>query len=169
MSPGRIQFFLRISSEQSSDSAAGRMKCSTRIFISAPRSPAMTAHVPNWPTSPEVPMPCLLYTSCRLRSIPIFTFVNKMDRAGRDPFELMEEIEQVLGIRSCPVNWPIGIHGDFKGVYHRDTRQIELYRGGDHGQTQVEVRTVSFDDPACAEIKMCIRDRQKCSRGFNPA
>ncbi|MDD7411912.1 MAG: peptide chain release factor 3 [bacterium] len=93
-----------------------------------------------------------LFKVCRLRSIPIFTFINKMDRAGRDPFELMEEIEQVLGIRSCPVNWPIGIHGDFKGVYHRDTRLIELYKGGDHGQTQVEVQTVSFDDPACAEI-----------------
>ena len=70
----------------------------------------------------------------------------------RDPFELMEEIEQVLGIRSCPVNWPIGIHGDFKGVYHRDTRMIELYRGGDHGQTQVEVREVSLDDPECASV-----------------
>ena len=93
-----------------------------------------------------------LFKVCRLRSIPIFTFVNKMDRAGRDPFELMEEIEQVLGIRSCPVNWPIGIHGDFKGVYHRDTRMIELYRGGDHGQTQVEVQTVSFDDPECPNV-----------------
>ena len=68
-----------------------------------------------------------LFKVCRLRSIPIFTFVNKLDRAGRDPFELMEELEHVLGIRSCPVNWPIGIHGDFKGVYHRDTRLVELY------------------------------------------
>ena len=50
----------------------------------------------------------------------------------------MEELENVLGIRSCPVNWPIGIHGDFQGVYHRDTRVVELYRGGDHGQRQVE-------------------------------
>ena len=88
-----------------------------------------------------------LFKVCRMRSIPIFTFVNKLDRAGRDPFELMEDIESVLGIRSCPVNWPIGIHGDFKGVYHRDTRCVELYKGGDHGQTQVEVETVSIDDP----------------------
>ena len=90
-----------------------------------------------------------LFKVCRLRSIPIFTFINKMDRTGRDPFELMEDIEQVLGIRSCPVNWPIGIHGDFKGLYHRDTRLIELYSGGDHGQGQVNVETVSIDDPGC--------------------
>ena len=86
-----------------------------------------------------------------MRSIPIFTFVNKLDRAGRDPFELMEELENVLGIRSCPVNWPIGIHGDFQGVYHRDTRVVELYRGGDHGQKQVEVETIALDDPHLPE------------------
>ncbi len=89
-----------------------------------------------------------LFKVCALRSIPIFTFVNKLDRAGKDPFELMEEMEQVLGIRSCPVNWPIGIHGDFKGVFHRDTREVELYGGGDHGQRQVEVRRIALDDPA---------------------
>ena len=89
-----------------------------------------------------------LFKVCRMRSIPIFTFVNKLDRAGKDPFELMEELEQVLGIRSCPVNWPIGLHGDdFKGVYHRDTRKIEMYRGGNHGQTQVEVEEISIDAP----------------------
>ena len=93
-----------------------------------------------------------LFKVCRMRSIPIFTFVNKLDRAGRDPFDLMQELEDVLGIRSCPVNWPIGIHGDFKGVYHRDTRCVELYRGGDHGQTQVEVETVSIDDPNIREV-----------------
>ena len=90
-----------------------------------------------------------LFRVCRMRSIPIFTFVNKLDRAGKDPFALMEELENVLGIRSCPVNWPIGLHGDdFRGVYHRDTREVEMYRGGNHGQTQVEVETISIDDPA---------------------
>ena len=90
-----------------------------------------------------------LFRVCRMRSIPIFTFVNKLDRAGKDPFALMEELENVLGIRSCPVNWPIGLHGDdFKGVYHRDNREVEMYRGGNHGQTQVEVETISIDDPA---------------------
>ena len=63
-----------------------------------------------------------LFKVCRMRNIPIFTFVNKMDRAAKDPFALMEELEQVLGIRSCPINWPIGVDGDFQGVYHRDTK-----------------------------------------------
>ena len=94
-----------------------------------------------------------LFKVCRMRSIPIFTFVNKLDRAGKDPFELMEELEQVLGIRSCPVNWPIGQHGDdFKGVYHRDTREVEMYTGGNHGQTQVDVRTISIDDPELPSV-----------------
>ena len=92
-----------------------------------------------------------LFKVCRMRSIPIFTFINKLDRAGRDPFDLMEELESVLGIRSCPVNWPIGIHGDFKGVFHRDTRMVELYAGGDHGQTQVEVRDRVHRRPGTAK------------------
>ena len=54
-----------------------------------------------------------------MRGIPIFTFINKMDRQGRDPFELLEDIENVLGIRSCPVNWPIGSGKEFKGVFNR--------------------------------------------------
>ncbi len=92
-----------------------------------------------------------LFKVCRMRSIPIFTFVNKLDRAGRDPFELMDELESVLGIRACPVNWPIGTNGDFKGVYHCDTKCVELYHGGNHGQSQVEVQTIAFDDPELPE------------------
>ena len=87
-----------------------------------------------------------LFKVCRMRKIPIFTFVNKMDRAAKDPFSLMEEIEQVLGIRSVPINWPIGVDGDFQGVYHRDTRMVELYNGGDHGQSIVEKTDISIDD-----------------------
>ena len=92
-----------------------------------------------------------LFKVCRLRGIPIFTFVNKMDRAAKDPFALMEELEQVLGIRACPVNWPIGVDGDFKGVYHRDTRQVELYAAGDHGKTRVDKREIDVDDPGLDE------------------
>ncbi len=89
-----------------------------------------------------------LFKVCRMRNIPIFTFVNKMDRAAKDPFALMEELEQVLGIRSCPINWPIGVDGDFQGVYHRDTKMVELYTGGDHGKTMVEKTDLAMDDPA---------------------
>jgi len=88
-----------------------------------------------------------LFKVCRMRNIPIFTFVNKMDRAAKDPFSLMEELEQVLGIRSCPINWPIGVDGDFQGVYHRDTKMVELYTGGDHGKTMVEKTDLAMDDP----------------------
>ncbi|SET16128.1 bacterial peptide chain release factor 3 (bRF-3) [Natronincola peptidivorans] len=79
-----------------------------------------------------------LFQVCKMRGIPIFTFINKLDRAGKDPFELMEEIENVLGIRSYPMNWPIGTDGDFKGVYNRSKSQIEVFSEGKHGQTIVE-------------------------------
>lgn len=87
-----------------------------------------------------------LFHVCKMRGIPIFTFVNKMDRASKDPFELMEEIERVLGIRSYPMNWPIGTDGDFKGVYNRTLAQIELFDGGNHGQSSVSSTKGSVDD-----------------------
>ena len=93
-----------------------------------------------------------LFHVCRMRSIPIFTFVNKMDRAARDPFELMEEIEKVLGIRACPVTWPIGTMGDFKGVYHRQTGDVEVFEGGRHGTTQVKARFVPFESDGIEEV-----------------
>ncbi|MDD2647306.1 MAG: peptide chain release factor 3 [Eubacteriales bacterium] len=93
-----------------------------------------------------------LFKVCRLRNIPIFTFVNKMDRAAKDPFSLMQELEDVLGIRAYPVDWPIGTDGDFQGVYHRDDRTVELYAGGDHGKTQVQKREISIDDPLIESV-----------------
>ncbi len=82
-----------------------------------------------------------LFQVCRLRGIPIFTFINKMDRAGKDPFELLEDIEQVLGIDSYPMNWPVGTDGKFKGVYNRVNNQMEIFEGGHHGQSQVSAIT----------------------------
>lgn len=93
-----------------------------------------------------------LFQVCRLRGIPIFTFVNKMDRASKDPFELMEEIENVLGIRSYPMNWPIGTDGDFKGVYNRKLARIELFDGGNHGQTSVNTISGSVNDKAFCDL-----------------
>ncbi len=93
-----------------------------------------------------------LFKVCRMRNIPIFTFVNKMDRAAKDPFALMEELEQVLGIRSCPINWPIGVDGDFQGVYHRDTETITLYSGGDHGAKRVDELEIALNDPALENV-----------------
>src|SRR2546429_6619676 len=57
-----------------------------------------------------------LFQVCRLRGIPIFTFVNKLDRLGREPFDNLHEVEEVLGIRTCPITWPLGQGQDFKGV-----------------------------------------------------
>jgi len=93
-----------------------------------------------------------LFHVCRMRGIPIFTFVNKMDRASKDPFLLMEEIENVLGIRSYPMNWPIGTDGDFKGVYNRKLKQVELFEGGRHGSTIVNSIRGSVDDPVFADL-----------------
>lgn len=76
-----------------------------------------------------------LFKVCRMRGIPIFTFVNKLDRHGKDPFELLEELENVLGIRSYPMNWPIGMGSYFSGVYDRHKSRVELYQiNSDHDE-----------------------------------
>ncbi|HEY9899335.1 MAG TPA: peptide chain release factor 3 [Pantanalinema sp.] len=93
-----------------------------------------------------------LFQVCRLREIPIFTFINKLDRFGRDPLDLMDELEKVLGIRSCPMNWPIGMGSDFKGVFVRATRKIHLFKATDHGQRQGTSDVIALDDPALPEI-----------------
>ncbi len=95
------------------------------------------------------PQTIKLFHVCRMRGIPIFTFVNKMDRAARDPFDLMSEIESVLGIHCTPVNWPIGTEGDFKGVYHRDRDRVELFLDDEkHGSNIVQSVEGDPRDPA---------------------
>src|SRR5881296_947059 len=75
-----------------------------------------------------------LFQVCRMREIPIFTFVNKLDRYGRAPLELMDELEQVLGIRAYPMNWPIGMGPEFRGVYDRQRQGVHLFTSeGRHG------------------------------------
>jgi peptide chain release factor 3 len=98
------------------------------------------------------PQTIKLFHVCKMRGIPIFTFVNKLDREGKDPFELMEEIERVLGMRTCPMNWPVGMGSNFKGVYDREKGHVELFDGGDHGQTKVKTQTSGPNDPALAGI-----------------
>lgn len=87
-----------------------------------------------------------LFHVCSLRGIPVFTFINKMDRESKDPFELMDDIENVLGIKSYPINWPIGSGSGFKGVYERNKKFIQVFNGGNHGQTEVESAEGSLDD-----------------------
>lgn len=69
-----------------------------------------------------------LFKVCRMRGIPIFTFINKLDRQGREPLELIEEIEEVLEIQAYPMNWPIGMGKEFLGIYDRFNRRIEQFR-----------------------------------------
>jgi len=79
---------------------------------------------------------------CKLRKIPIFTFVNKMDRHGRDPLEIMGEIEEVLGMDVVPVNWPVGSGSDFRGIYDRLERRLVLFSGGEHGTHRVDEQVI---------------------------
>lgn len=91
-----------------------------------------------------------LFRVCSQRGIPIFTFINKMDRYGKEPLELMEELETVLGIRSCPLNWPIGMGDEFCGIYDRQHNRIERYRqDGQRDFIQLDERGV--EAPAVCE------------------
>ena len=88
-----------------------------------------------------------LFEVCSLRGIPIFTFVNKMDRDARDPFELMQEIEDVLDIRTYPMNWPLGSGKEFSGVYERENDRVLLFSGGKHGSKEAETEIVDLKEP----------------------
>lgn len=88
-----------------------------------------------------------LFKVCVMRHIPIFTFVNKMDRESRNPFDLMEQIESELGIQTYPVNWPIGSGKEFKGVYDRDKKHIISFEASG-GQHQAAATEVDLSDPS---------------------
>ncbi len=77
-----------------------------------------------------------LFEVCRMRGIPIFTFINKMDRNGRDPLDLIDELENVLGIRSWPATWPIGMGPDFKGVFDRQTKEVLVFHKSDEANAK---------------------------------
>lgn len=91
-----------------------------------------------------------LFKVCTMRNIPIFTFINKMDREAQDPYELMEEIEQELGIETCAMNWPIGCGKEFKGVYERNDKSVIRFIPVDGGKKEVETKVMAYDDPSLA-------------------
>ena len=94
-----------------------------------------------------------LFKVCRERGIPIFTFVNKIDHFGRNPFDIMDEIETVLGIRAYPMNWPLGVNGSYEGIYDRTASSIELFeKDTNHGQRKLASTKGSADDPAFKEL-----------------
>ena len=92
-----------------------------------------------------------LFEVCRLRRIPLFTFINKMDRPGREPLELVDEIEQELGLLCWPVNWPIGSGDQFRGVLDRRRRQAILFQRGERGRQAQELK-MDVEDPRLGEL-----------------
>ncbi len=89
-----------------------------------------------------------LYDVCRYRNIPIFTFINKLDREGKDPLTLIDEIEKTLGMNCHPVTWPIGIGQRFKGIYNRLKKQVMLYDQRREGDEIITFNVSDITDPS---------------------
>ena len=92
-----------------------------------------------------------LFKVCALRHIPIFTFINKMDREAKDPFDLLDELERELGIETYAMNWPIGSGKDFQGVYDREKSQL-LFFSGISGKNKAAKHEIDLYDPAVAQL-----------------
>jgi peptide chain release factor 3 len=87
-----------------------------------------------------------LFAICRQRRIPLFTFVNKMDRPARDPLDLLDELETVLGIGAYPINWPLGNGETFRGVYDRETHELHVFERTEHGAKRAPVSVAGVHD-----------------------
>jgi len=87
-----------------------------------------------------------LFAICRARGIPLFTFMNKMDRPSRDPLELLDELESILGIGAYAINWPLGSGPTFRGVYDRASKQVHLFERTEHGAKRAPVEVSGLDD-----------------------
>lgn len=98
------------------------------------------------------PQTVKLFHICRQRNIPIITFINKMDLPAKDPFELLDEVEKVLGISTTPMIWPIGSGKDFRGVYHIQSGKVYLYEKISGGMYKAPVQTSGLEDPKLLEI-----------------
>jgi peptide chain release factor 3 len=93
-----------------------------------------------------------LFEVCKLRELPIFTFVNKLDRPGREPLELLDEIEQELGLQTYAVNWPIGTGDRFKGVFDRHQQKVHLFERTAHGSREAMDTVMDLHDPRLKEV-----------------
>lgn len=87
-----------------------------------------------------------LFHVCAMRNIPIFTFINKLDRDSRSPYELMEQLENEFGIGTYPINWPIGSGRDFKGVYDRKSGKVLAFTENHKGSARIRATELTFDD-----------------------
>jgi peptide chain release factor 3 len=88
-----------------------------------------------------------LFEVCRRRGVPIFTFINKLDRPAREPLDLLDELEKVLGIESYAVNWPLGAGDTFKGVFDRLSGEVHLFERTVHGAYRAPVEIGDFSSP----------------------
>ncbi|MBB5353331.1 peptide chain release factor 3 [Haloferula luteola] len=91
-----------------------------------------------------------LFEVCRRRGVPIFTFMNKLDRPSKPPLELLDDLENVLGIHAFPLNWPLGDGPRFKGVYDREKKQVHLFERTPGGAFRAPVAVSDISDPAVA-------------------
>ena len=87
-----------------------------------------------------------------MRHIPIFTFINKMDRDANDTFELLDEIEKELGIATCPINWPIGSGKKFRGVYDRDKKKVLTFSDTMKGTKEGIEEEIDINDPHLLDV-----------------
>ncbi len=97
---------------------------------------------------------------CRMRKTPVIVFINKLDRPGKDAFELMDEIEQKLGLKVTPLSWPVGMGGDFRGVYDMIRKNLNLFDPG----SQIVEKGISFDDLSDPELENYIGSQAELLR-----
>jgi len=93
------------------------------------------------------PQTLKLFEVCRSRGLPVLTFINKLDLPARDPFELLDQIERVLGISAAPMNWPLGDGPDFRGVFDLEANAVLLYERQARGHRNAPVVVASADSP----------------------
>ena len=110
---------------------------------------------------------------CRLRDTPIMTFINKLDREGREPLELLDEIEKVLRISCTPVTWPIGMGRDLRGIYHMLEDRIYVYQAGEKGRAGTHETIEGLASEAAERFlgdrAQAFRDEVELVHGASPA
>lgn len=108
-----------------------------------------------------------LFEVVKHRNIPVFTFINKLDRDGREPLDLLEELEEVLGIASYPMNWPIGMGKSFEGLYDLHNQRLELYKGDERFASIEEGEKIFGNNPFYAQVLEDIELLQEAGNEFS--